>query len=443
MKRMFGLGLLLWALIVVVGSLLSLILRGRSLSSERAASLEIAVIAGIVLALAAGWVITGAGEDRAPARRLRTLAPAFVAAAMVAACLAYLHERIQATEPVPDAYVGWSQYRSRHFLFVYPPDSLPSDRIRALGASADRRYEAIVRELDVGFDERITFFVYADQVQARDVLGREAGFGDPARLEVHCVRDDDGGPEQAYVIACEGYGAETRYALLGEGLSAHLGGDGDDHWSAVIRLLKGDLHSVRDLAAGWYAGSDAFRREAASFVKYLLETYGSKDFRQMWAASDLDAAARRVYGKGLARVEADWQGVLAEMAGFRSLAELEATRSERVDVDSAVGRSVVGLLDALTAAHEAGREREAQDLLAPDASMAARRLLASPGSGRRVVEAHVRSISGYGNRCYVGSVHLVTVGDAEEREVDADMLVAPRLGKMRLIHIEPRRPVQF
>jgi hypothetical protein len=440
MKRMFGVGLLLPALVVVVAALLVLILAGRNLPAARVTAAEVAALGGIAVALAAGWVLTGTVEGRSAAHRLRVLAPGFIAGAIVAAAVFYLHGQVQSREPVPDAYVTWPQYRSRHFLFVHPSDSPLRSSVEAFAARSDERYETIVNKLGVGFDSRITFFAYNDGAQAREMLGRDPGFGDPVALEVHVVCGKSGGPEEAYIIACEGFAQEPKYRLIPEGLMGYLGGEGDEHWSAVVRLLEGRLHPLADMGLEFvYASPEEFRSDAASFTKFLFDTYGSKAFRQFWGARDLDTDAVRAYGKHLGELEAEWHAGLAEMAGFRSLDEFAAAAAERVPLDSPAGREIAALFGAIAAAHRAGDREAADRLLAVGCSPEARGFVMPGERGGAPSEWHVRRITGYAGRCYIVAAAVQSESHGEKQDLAMDVLVAPRLGEMRVLHCQPQQ----
>ena len=225
--------------------------------------------------------------------------------------------------------------RSTEHLDVYCfPNSLAAQRIDAIAAEREEAYRSLSQMLGVEYSLRIQLIFYPDRKTKKSQTGHT---GDGLAFhnyifEVYNKRQQLDPYHELTHILGERLGFPP--ALFNEGfavyVSEHLGADAlkflnmpgvkADEAVAADRQA-GTLFPIEKLLTFTDIGPDETRPpisypESASFVKYLIEQFGSEKFRQAYSSLERSRSPetlrrnqqtfREIYGKSPAEIEQDW-----------------------------------------------------------------------------------------------------------------------------------------
>jgi len=419
MLRLVALSLCVLSLLAATAGSVWLVLAYDRSAHTELVRLELATLTAAVLAAGLALALPRAGASWGD--RLRAALPFGAAVLCVAALVVYVDVHAGAPVHVADAYADWLQYRSRHFLFVYPPTSTVAADIGQRARVADGKFDAIAGFFATSFDRRIVVYVHEDAEQGSELLGHPLPWADTERLEVHLLPQTSAARWAALVVAEKAWGGPPGTALLGEGVPAYLDGQ-DSDWPAALSYLKGDLPPLEALVDGAdeMRGGDLF---AASFVGFLLSLGTREALGKLWVSPAFRGSVYQAYGKRADQLEAAWHDRLAALLGFRSAAGFEATASTEVALDSPQAGPVRGLVERLGKAVVAGRLDQARAVLAAQASPGAQRAL------RTLIEKEVSSVeliglNDYGGKCLLADLHISTTVEGRPFEMDADAVLS-------------------
>ena len=163
--------------------------------------------------------------------------------------------------------------------------------------------------LGVGYDERVTAWLYRDGEQGKQLTGRELDFADPEGRAFHQRPGSSLSHELVHVLALKlGY-AQT--GALGEGLAVWLDGNGADwHRDQARKLLEaGDLPSAGALFEHFRDQKNGYAA-AGALCGYLIETYGMPRFVELYLSTDPRALAPKLLGADFAAIEEAWHAAL-------------------------------------------------------------------------------------------------------------------------------------
>jgi hypothetical protein len=222
---------------------------------------------------------------------------------------------------------NWAIHDRGRFTFYVRPGSFAEQSLDILSVVLDDQFASTVRTLDVKYDGHVTMFLYNNGAEAgfaRDGNGGDhsgVAYPDTETVKTVAVPPVDANlfsllqHEANHVIIRNGLGREGT-SFMTEGLASaviseryHLQGRTFYyHWTATHRseLLRiGDL--VDDGKWSSRVQQTAYN-ESASFLAYLLETYGPQPLRGIYHAvsSDFAEAFRGAYGLALESAEAAW-----------------------------------------------------------------------------------------------------------------------------------------
>jgi hypothetical protein len=231
--------------------------------------------------------------------------------------------------------IDWIERATPHFRLLAPPDSAAARDIDALGVTAEDSYAQAAAVISA--TQAVSISIY---LLPRVFWQGGVAYGAKHILAISYLdRNYTGVTNSSYFVheithalagAALPQGAEIG-GLLGEGLAVyatggHYGREPIDAWAAV--LAESDQYvPLCELRYDFYAPQhEVAYQEGASFVAYLIRTYGVATFQQIFAAQqpqrgdhrlDLDAfcaADRRMVveptGKTTLELEQDWLGYL-------------------------------------------------------------------------------------------------------------------------------------
>jgi hypothetical protein len=225
----------------------------------------------------------------------------------------------------PDAH--WVVHERTRFTFYVRLNSFAEQALDTLGPALDDQFTASTRALDLRYDGHIAVFLHDS--------GNDAGFGDDAGGGDHsgvaypqtetvksvAVPPLDGNlmaliaHEVNHVIIQNGLGRPGT-TFVSEGLASallseryHTSGPSSFHrWVATHRGQFPPLAQLLD-DDRWrdYATAVSYTT-SASFLAYVIETYGAAPLRAVYPAASSDFAGRfrDVYGVPLEQAETAW-----------------------------------------------------------------------------------------------------------------------------------------
>jgi len=224
----------------------------------------------------------------------------------------------------PDA--SWKIHDGDRFTFYVRPDSFAEQNLETLATVLNDQFATTVTRLDLRYQGRITMFLHNS--------GDEAGFGadgsngdhsgvaypETETVKVACVPPLDGNlfsllsHEANHVVIRNGLGRPGT-SFINEGLASAVlserfhsfGPTFYYRWTAAERQLPRIAKLVDDAAWAREAQARAYST-SASFLAYLIATYGTAPLKAIYYATSAEFASkfREAYGKPLEEAESDW-----------------------------------------------------------------------------------------------------------------------------------------
>jgi hypothetical protein len=213
----------------------------------------------------------------------------------------------------------WQQKKSKHFLYRYKnKQDKPS---RSLLEKMDRFYEKTVDLLEVDFQYRIEYFKCDSPEEVGLLFGLEPS---PARSQIFngvaaSVREFVP-HEIVHIISYqllprEEKGIPPEY--LNEGLSYWLGGASFFSSELLLSWARLKIEQEDNITLDslindpWIYGKNEGAALVTSLVKFLIETYGNTEFKQLFAAGESydkqRAALTKLYGKSVNQLQEEWK----------------------------------------------------------------------------------------------------------------------------------------
>jgi hypothetical protein len=225
----------------------------------------------------------------------------------------------------PDS--NWKTHVSGQFTFYVRSGSFAEANLDTLGAVLDDQFQTTVAKLDLRYHGHITMYLHnsgADAGFAKDGNGGDhsgVAYPETETAKVACVPPLDGNlfslvsHEANHVIINNGLGRPGSN-FVNEGLASavlseryhSLGPSFYYRWTAS---QKGRLPRLADLVddTQWEAQVQFIAyNTSASFLAYLLATYGPAPMKTIYSApaSSFAGKFRDAYGRSLAQAEAEW-----------------------------------------------------------------------------------------------------------------------------------------
>ena len=227
-----------------------------------------------------------------------------------------------------------------HFDIYYPKDSTAAREIEQIAQHRDKGFTEICRFLGRDSDVRIRMVLFEDGRTKQEATGHQGAgwaFGntivevyneqeklDPYHETVHILMGPFGNPPALFN---EGFAVYMSERLGAHALESLGGGQATIRQRAGELKDRGEWIELEELLGYTEIGSRATRppvsyAEAASFVKFLIDTYGKDKFLQAYRTlrNSNDKAVQQentrklsqIYGQTLEALERQWHDTLSE-----------------------------------------------------------------------------------------------------------------------------------
>ena len=231
---------------------------------------------------------------------------------------------------------NWRVSQRGRFAFYVRPDSFAERSLDTLSQVLEDQYDTAVARLGLTYSGRVSMFLFNSGADAG--FGGDYGGGDHSgtayamttSVRVACVPPLDESlfsllaHEANHVIAQNGLGRPGT-SFINEGLasaviSERYGAYGRSYYYGWTAARRGQLPPIAALVDDnkWTDYQQPLSYgTAASFLAYLLETYGSAPFRSIYYAGSRDFAATfaSAYGRPLDVAEREWIEFCVRRAG--------------------------------------------------------------------------------------------------------------------------------
>ena len=229
---------------------------------------------------------------------------------------------------------NFNKYETEHFDIYCYKGSLAERELATIKHLRESAYRQISDLLQVNYDRKIRLVFYPDGETKKQEIGHQGdGYAfannivevyneqirlDPFHELTHILASKLGNPP---AIFNEGFAVYMSERLGADALK-YLGSPGKTIDRTTQEYLRdGKLINLEELIKFTEIGSEKSNwrisyPEAASFVKYLIETYGIEKFRKAYqqtkSSDDANEVRKnadilmRIYGKPLAEIEREW-----------------------------------------------------------------------------------------------------------------------------------------
>jgi hypothetical protein len=275
------------------------------------------------------------------AARRRRLRAVLVAAAATVAAIG-LHSRSGelgfkvSADDIAGALGG--RVETEHFVIVYPKGAPFEPDLAAIARDHELRLAQAARAFGVATDGvRITSFYFGTREEkARWMGARDAYIAKPWRREMYLAHEElphgslrheiahvlaGGFGDPLFGVSLSWWGWPPAFFNVGLIEGAAVAADWptrarlSPHEAARAMLELGMLPPVSTiLAPGFFLFSSARSyTTAGSFVHFLLERHGADRFRALYRSGGRDGDFERLYGAGMAELEAAWRREIAAL----------------------------------------------------------------------------------------------------------------------------------
>ncbi len=254
--------------------------------------------------------------------------PLLVAASIVASIMASACNPIVGPS-TPDS--NWHTVERGRFTFYVRPGSFAEQHLDAFSALLEDQYDHTVAALSLRYAGHISAFLYDSAADAKLESDR-SGTAFPATeaINASCTAPVDDNlyvllaHEANHVIIENGFGRPGT-SFLNEGMASavlseryhQLGRHFLYPWTRQEASRIPSLSSLADDSR--WSGFDfqVKYNAAASFLSYLLETYGADRLRQLYGvpSGDFERRFSQVYGRPLTQAEAEWKQFCVDWVG--------------------------------------------------------------------------------------------------------------------------------
>jgi hypothetical protein len=208
----------------------------------------------------------------------------------------------------------WNEYVDGVFRVYYPNGSVIQDDPVKWLASRKDAFIKITNFLNVKWTfGPIKYYVFNDKQQGAQ-MGFQLGFANPYAGAVYTTHDQTPGHELAHVIAYRINGGLRIWSgVANEGLSTLLDQSGRNYHLLAKYMIEKQIAFPKLLG-------DNFRQNkygywlGASFVKYLIDTYGIETFKKFFAQEKYDEkeAFKQFYVKSGVDLIKEWTAFLKD-----------------------------------------------------------------------------------------------------------------------------------
>jgi hypothetical protein len=222
---------------------------------------------------------------------------------------------------------NWRVHVSGQFTFYVRPGSFAETNLDTLGTVLDDQFQVTLARLDLTYHGQVTMYLHNSGAEAG--FGKDSGGGDHSGVaypetetaKVACVPPLDANlfslvsHEANHVIIGNGLGRPGT-SFVNEGLASAVLSEryhslGPSFYYRWTSSQKGRLPRLADLLDDdrWQAQVQFIAyNTSASFLAYLIATYGSAPLKAIYyaPASSFADKFRQAYGRSLEQAEAEW-----------------------------------------------------------------------------------------------------------------------------------------
>ena len=234
---------------------------------------------------------------------------------------------------------NFKKYGTEHFEIYYYQGSLAEREINEIIRAREAAFREISNLLGVKYDRKIRLVFYPDAETKRKEIGHIGdGYAfsnnivevynektklDPFHELAHILTGKLGDPPAMFNEGFAVYISEK----LGSDALRYLGSPGKSIDAVTGEYFKGGkLFKLEELLGFTEIGSEKSKPEitypeSASVVKYLVETYGVRKFRQLYQQAKNNSGAgevlkneeilKEIYGQPLSEIEQEWLNKIA------------------------------------------------------------------------------------------------------------------------------------
>jgi len=222
----------------------------------------------------------------------------------------------------PPLEENWRMHPGPRVTFFVRPDSFAEQNVARLSEVIEDQYASTVRALGLSYAGHVSAYAYNSGAEA-DFVSDHAGraYPETESFRFVAVPPADGNlfhlmsHEANHVFVINGLGRAGTYGMT-EGLASALVSEtfhtSGRHflfmWTRTQRAQVLPLARVYDNDQWKDLTPQSAYNTSASFLAWLLDTYGADRLRQIYGAPSDQFAARvnAVYGRALESLEADW-----------------------------------------------------------------------------------------------------------------------------------------
>lgn len=237
---------------------------------------------------------------------------------------------------------SWEKLETENFVIYVPKDSKHTKKIKEIGKRTEESKNQVLEILQgVKPEEKPVIFFLETRDQMNQLVGHPAGGWTETRQNTVFVVENDEEPaplrhELGHLYSWRTWGKPMGY-WLSEGVAVYAAGDCSGHslhiWAAGIDWNQ-KSRSLRYLEENWDFTKAAPHLQAGSFVKYVIEKYGSKAFIEIWEKGM--GASLEATGKTAEALEQDWLEFIRNPQFMKEAKKENLNFSERVQCEGHV-----------------------------------------------------------------------------------------------------------
>lgn len=219
--------------------------------------------------------------------------------------------------PDPQTFAkDWRKYEVVNFTVYAPADSpRPRRGIEAFGKACDETYDYIAKQLKLKIDDDIGIYLFTTTEDCEAATGRPASFVDGLNIYTRLGAPIGGLVAEAMCNTIDREAAS--FPLIRDGIRNLFDErDRNIHYEALGLRQSRDWPTLEDLLYRQAASDpDVYKYASASFVAFLIQRYGTDQFKMLWrSALELRPSIEKIYGGTLPQMEEEWFRIQDKLA---------------------------------------------------------------------------------------------------------------------------------
>lgn len=217
--------------------------------------------------------------------------------------------KIQPDLKFKEALKSWNSREYKYLRLHYPDNLIVKNTIDKWAAEREGVFEILLEEFGAewSIDEKVDIYIFNDHKHG-EKFGFQLGFANPETKEIYTRYDQTKGHEIAHVISH--YINDRKRissSLINEGLATYYDASGRDYHEITYHILSQEDFSIDIFGANFRKHPQAYSL-GASFVSFLIETYGKDLFWEFFAQNSYGEAEafKFYYRKSNQELYNDW-----------------------------------------------------------------------------------------------------------------------------------------